>query len=500
MGESACLIHALTHSSVFSYEAKEQGNPIYALGESISFGRFLSESLAWEKWSSFKNNRYVEEAERQSRPGFVAERKAYFEARYKTNAAKRAAALLDQASAANKSSEPKLENKACNVIQVKDGKFQNDEFVNDKVTSEVATDDIGTKKIGANLQTEHRVLTENIMKIQSPHQVNTGPGHEHLTLMCKNNALLSPSKSTDQNGTPKAPCLPAKATVTTLPKKQNNATPNKKSASELWGKTRSTPKSLHKSINVLTPAKEPNTARATLRSPKLSKDGFNSLQTPTKIVQSGLNFKYRHLLIQYQRQLQQPLNQKTEEIPIHRIKATPDPSPSGSKTVGSKWHFRSIDFPKSLSTCRKQSQSLVVSPASSRKGDQRSAKPKEASTKPSKMDEKSNTKKSQRAQLQIDLKEKAGAAFRKLHPSLCFKARPLPDFYQEKPQKTKEKTSLSSPGSPVRVRNHKTSTARGTSSETLQRPPIRTTGSKAAISQFNTLPKCQNKPSRIQKY
>lgn len=77
-----------------------QGNPIHALGQSISFGRFMSESLAWEKWSTFSHNRYVEEAERHSQRGSVAQKKAFFEAHYKNMAARKAAALLEQANAA----------------------------------------------------------------------------------------------------------------------------------------------------------------------------------------------------------------------------------------------------------------------------------------------------------------------------------------------------------------------------------------------------------------
>lgn len=69
---------------------------MHALGQSISFGRFMSESLAWDKWSSFSQNRYVEEAERFSRPGSVAQKKAFFEAHYKKLAAQKAAALLAQ--------------------------------------------------------------------------------------------------------------------------------------------------------------------------------------------------------------------------------------------------------------------------------------------------------------------------------------------------------------------------------------------------------------------
>lgn len=53
-----------------------------ALGESVSFGRFLSEPLEWGKWSAFAHNRYQEEAARQARPGSVAQKKAMFEAHY----------------------------------------------------------------------------------------------------------------------------------------------------------------------------------------------------------------------------------------------------------------------------------------------------------------------------------------------------------------------------------------------------------------------------------
>ncbi|RLN27486.1 uncharacterized protein C2845_PM05G21060 [Panicum miliaceum] len=53
-----------------------------ALGESVSFGRFLTEPLEWGKWSTFAHNRYLEEAAVQARPGSVAQKKAFFEAHY----------------------------------------------------------------------------------------------------------------------------------------------------------------------------------------------------------------------------------------------------------------------------------------------------------------------------------------------------------------------------------------------------------------------------------
>ncbi|KAL8549616.1 hypothetical protein ACS0TY_008457 [Phlomoides rotata] len=50
---------------------------------SISFGRFESEGVCWERRSSFLHNRYLEEVEKCSKPGSVTEKKAYFEAHFR---------------------------------------------------------------------------------------------------------------------------------------------------------------------------------------------------------------------------------------------------------------------------------------------------------------------------------------------------------------------------------------------------------------------------------
>lgn len=62
---------------------------------SVSFGRFENDALSWEKWSSFSQNKYLEEVEKCSTPGSVAQKKAYFEAHYKKIAARKME-LLDQ--------------------------------------------------------------------------------------------------------------------------------------------------------------------------------------------------------------------------------------------------------------------------------------------------------------------------------------------------------------------------------------------------------------------
>ncbi|XP_076904349.1 protein WVD2-like 7 [Bidens hawaiensis] len=53
---------------------------------SISFGRFESESLSWERRSIFSHNKYLEEVEKCSKPGSVTEKKAYFEAEFRRKA------------------------------------------------------------------------------------------------------------------------------------------------------------------------------------------------------------------------------------------------------------------------------------------------------------------------------------------------------------------------------------------------------------------------------
>lgn len=95
MGEAApCLMRSVSQPLFASCEYKEgQGDPLRALTTSISFGRFMTEPLDWEKWSSFSHNRTLEDVQKHSRPGAVAEKKAFFEAHYKKIASKKTAKL-----------------------------------------------------------------------------------------------------------------------------------------------------------------------------------------------------------------------------------------------------------------------------------------------------------------------------------------------------------------------------------------------------------------------
>nr|VDD12363.1 unnamed protein product [Brassica oleracea] len=83
MGESAVLFHSYSFAAPLSCHESHEDNTIHALSQSVSFGRFTTESLEWGKWSSFSHKKYVDEAEKYSQPGSVAQKKAFFDAHYK---------------------------------------------------------------------------------------------------------------------------------------------------------------------------------------------------------------------------------------------------------------------------------------------------------------------------------------------------------------------------------------------------------------------------------
>ncbi|XP_026402701.1 protein WVD2-like 7 isoform X2 [Papaver somniferum] len=198
MGDSACIMQ--TFSSETHHDTKE-GNPMRALGESISFGRYMTEPLDWERWSSFNNNRHLEEVEKYSRPGSVAQKKAYFEAHYKAIAERKAAAAAAAAEeaaslAANKDvlepeeqssgmsgggdMDPELD-ELCNDVVVDDGEVFNADVGCD-VDANVCNSgyescSFETSKVEeAEPVIKEEILVEDYKQIESPNQhedVNT---------------------------------------------------------------------------------------------------------------------------------------------------------------------------------------------------------------------------------------------------------------------------------------------------------------------------------------
>ncbi|XP_022884002.1 protein WVD2-like 7 isoform X2 [Olea europaea var. sylvestris] len=456
MGDSASLMHGFSYASAIPNEARQmgyelQGNPMHALGESISFGRFMSESLSWEKWSSFSSHkRYVEEAERYSQPGSVAQKKAFFEAHYKRIAAQKAAAaaLVDQENASN------------NVID--SGDHANDLQAADERGDEVnagehgaiaESNEVETGKDGvieASGETPVRENSSNKVynvenkdsasgsetsgtpQMEKPLLKNSDQQEDNPSVTSKKRSALSSFKSSIHRKTSKVPYTPAKPIT---PHFETEHIVTRKSNVDSMDKNKSSQKSLRALINIV-PAKEPDKVSIPSNErtessgvppipPKTKKDCATPLKTPIGAAKYGL-LKY---------------NAATPRSEDRRNKAPINPSALGSKTSGPKWHILSAVCPKSFTTYRNKLQSPTLSTPFILRTEERAARRKQ------KLEEKFNAKEAPKMQLQTKLREKAGNEFRKLRQSFCFKARPLPDFYKEReiPKNQMKKSSQSQP-------------------------------------------------------
>ncbi|ONI19798.1 hypothetical protein PRUPE_3G298700 [Prunus persica] len=479
MGESTCLMQPFSYVSGIPNEAHE-GNPIHALGHSISFGRFTSESLAWERWSTFSHNRYVEEAERYSRPGSVAQKKAFFEAHYKKVAAQKAAALLEQANAnaaaaavaSDNAPEPKSESQDLKTVVptsevvVNEQVEKEEEKVVEEPTkkeeaftgntngynSDTAMDKLASSRVQvADIPATHepQVLVENSAEPELSSQMHKAVNDKEVNGMelsgtpqsekpllksyssnqeastpikRKKTRLFTSSKSSlAYHKAPKVPSSPAKPIVSSCSRKDDILTPlRKKPATELEDKKRSTPKSLHKSVS-FTPIRELSRLTSTVirkiensrvgaSSSKTSKDCMTPLRTPTTVSKNEV----------HKRCTKTPCSEK------RRAKTPLDPSASGTKTPLSRWRSLRTDCSKFLSACRNKARSPFSSAPFNLRTEERAASRKK------KLEEKFNANEAQKVQVQRKLKEKEGIEIGKFRQTLCFKARPLPDFYKER--------------------------------------------------------------------
>lgn len=141
------------------------------LQSSVSFGRFETETLSWEKWSSFSQNRYLEEVERFSTPGSVIQKKAYFEAHFRKIAARKA--LEQQAQLeAHAETENEVHSETENEVH--------SETENDVLFSEGHShEDSGFLQDAAEqniLETEENPYTQSIEYDNTPHNSDTEEG------------------------------------------------------------------------------------------------------------------------------------------------------------------------------------------------------------------------------------------------------------------------------------------------------------------------------------
>ncbi|PIN07025.1 hypothetical protein CDL12_20418 [Handroanthus impetiginosus] len=407
MGDSACVVHGFSYASAIPNESK-QGNPMHALGESISFGRFMTESLSWEKWSTFSHKKYVEEAERYSQPGSVAQKKAFFEAHYKRIAAQKAAALLEQQNAAKaEAEEVDVKIEEVKIEDVKEDKVveTGEEEENALITGLEDSRDIQVDK-GENKDRVSASESDAIAQKERLLPKNSVPNEDIPSATSKKGSNLSSTKTSIHKAW-KVPSAPAKQVAPHLNKENNVPQSVIKPTMDPMGKKRSSSKSLRTLMN-LVPAKEPD--REPISPTKKTESFTTPLRTPNLASTKGMS--------------------TTENTRT----GTPSDLPGqGRERTGPKWRILSAVCSKSFTVSRNKLQSPTPSVL---RIEDRAAKRKQ------KLEEKFNASGVEKMQLPKTFEEKAGNEFRNLGCAFCFKARPLPEFCKEKESPKKQMKNM----------------------------------------------------------
>ena len=462
MGEPTCVMQPLSYTSVLPNESIEE-NPLHALGQSISFGRFMTESLSWEKWSTFSHKRYVEEAEKYSRPGSVAEKKAFFEAHYKRVAAKKAAALLEQANS-NSTSEDNLtgsqggdgNNIAGLAIldsQSKPNQQQQVQLQNNAPDSAFVASGfvsgVGMEE-GANLEDGKTVSTipNNALKVEQSNQIEGVDKPEGI----KESRIIDSGKPLTKNWDfnkenmvslfNKSLSSPANYAIPMQPKKEGNSTPTSKNFTpdSLTGKG-SHPDQLvgnkETPLNEVDPPvvmEKQEKLRESKNSSRASKDLSTLLRSPTEARAS--------------KDLSTLLRSPTEEsgtgasmspavTPSPDLRMPKDCSANGIK-ASPRRRSLATDFSKFVRSCKNKLQSPGLMSPFRLKTEERTTMRKQ------KLEDKFGTADVQSAQLPIKLQEKKEK--RKWHHNFCFTASQFPDFDKEKVRANDQMKKSSKPG------------------------------------------------------
>ncbi|KAJ6430346.1 hypothetical protein OIU84_021700 [Salix udensis] len=447
MGESACLLRSFSHPSSASREAKE-GNPLRALTESISFGRFMSESLAWEKWSAFSHNRYLEEVEQFSKPGSVAQKKAYFEAHYKKRAAMKAAALLEQANAASNVPQVEAPCEAPNSSHVYSEilKETNDVIINEQDEGSADAGLIQSSDANEFYADEQKDDLQNV-KVEGNEVVREKNVEMENSIQVEN--VKENENAEDRDITVAMPeeKMPNKSRASILPRSSARLS----SSARLRAETNDSPN---------------NTSKRSLR---VSKDRSATPEIPTKGSVYGVS------------KLLPSVFQRSQD---RSTKSELNKSVSGKITAGGISQTLSSDCSKSSSAKGSRSRPPLISSPFSFRSDERAAKRKEFFEK---LGEKNNAKEdTEKKHLQARPKEKGEYDLKKLRQSAVFRGKPRDDLHGglRSPENSMKKISLARPRSPKLGRTSTSNVAREASLQ-LHRPSVNAERSKPVIQRSN---------------
>lgn len=382
MGESACLMQP------FSYAAP-QGDSLGALGQSVSFGRFMSERLDWEKWSSFPTqNRYVAEAERYSRPGSVAQKKAFFEAHYKKLAAARKAAAEEALLLRQQTSDELVPVQEEDINGV--GKKESDPPV-----PEIPR---------ASLDAEMKVVAEKVSRSSGNRQSDEKENRRKTESEINGKGSTVKEEQQVEEKTPMI-LLKKKKSKEAQPKSSTKPRVSKLNISE---RTPSQKPSNKSSSYNFTPAKEFNRLVSIIRkidgSSRASSKQTKECKTPLRTPSSNNKVSAKGIVED---------SLFTTPLSSNRSKCrAPD---SSTKTGRGRWNFLPAETPS------------CFTPFGLRTEERAERRKKKLEEKFKAMEAQKEKKEQERS---VEKEES------KLRQRLCFKAKPLPNFYKHRPKST----------------------------------------------------------------
>ncbi|CAH2080103.1 unnamed protein product [Thlaspi arvense] len=206
MAESAVLFHSHSFAAPLTRNESFEDNTNHALSQSVSFGRFMTENLEWGKWSSFSHKKYVDEAEKFSQPGSVAQKKAFFEAHYKKIAEAKKAKASGESSDDSKQEQQAesvavllntLETLTKDEVKEKEEEesietelvLSSEELVKEQEDSLVVEDD---------LQVGHEVVDEIEEKVDGELLKKSGEEEERRSVSNKNSSSMEKSETPEK--------------------------------------------------------------------------------------------------------------------------------------------------------------------------------------------------------------------------------------------------------------------------------------------------------------
>ncbi|VVA96032.1 unnamed protein product [Arabis nemorensis] len=349
----------------------------------------MSEKLEWEKWSAFttQQNRYVAEAERYSRPGSVAQKKAFFEAHYKKLAAARKAAA-EEALLLQQQQNSKPEAEKVPVQEDVNGGGKKDGLVS-KPDLEIPRGSLDDKM---------KLLADKVSRFgdrQSDEKENLEKVETEIN-------------GKEEQVAEKTPMILKKKSKDSQPKSSTKPRISKYNSSERTPSQKPRNKS---NSYTFTPAKEFNRLVSIIK--KI--DGSRASSKPTKDCKTPLRT---------------PSNKVSAKVIIDNSLSTPltsnrrgkiAPDSSAKTTTRGRWNFLPSETPSCFTPF-----GLRTEERAERRKKKLEDKFKAMETQDQKPEERS-----------VEKEES------KLRQRLCFKAKPLPNFYKQRPKSTDQTKKVS---------------------------------------------------------